>query len=197
MLWALLETCSATGGVAVTDIVVIGIGSNQGDSARIVRAAVGELRPLAGGAAEDFRVSSLWRTSPVDCPPDAPAFVNAAVAFPAPPEQTPEGMLAGLKALERRWGRLRSEVRNAPRILDLDLLIYGCARRDADDFVLPHPRGLGRRFVLAPAAEVAPELPWPGTGKTVAELEAALRSDEVVERIGAAPSAARPGRRTR
>ncbi|HEX7038053.1 MAG TPA: 2-amino-4-hydroxy-6-hydroxymethyldihydropteridine diphosphokinase [Pseudomonadales bacterium] len=174
----------------MTSMVLIGLGSNRGDSIAIVREAFVRLETFA---CEPVRRSSLWRTSPVDCPPGSAEFINAAAAFVARPEVTPESLLAGLKRLEGEFGRPRVRQRNAPRELDLDLLLFGDERRNAPDFVLPHPRAMNRRFVLAPAAEVLPEQVWPGTGRTIAELLAALESDEQVERLGG--SASRPDSR--
>jgi 2-amino-4-hydroxy-6-hydroxymethyldihydropteridine diphosphokinase len=164
-------------------MVVIGIGSNRGDSIRTVRASIAALEQFA---ACDFRASSLWRTSPVDCPPDAEDFVNAVVSFEPHPELTPEALLAALKSLERRFGRREAPLRNAPRELDLDLLVFGTERRATATFALPHPRAVTRRFVLAPAAEIVPELEWPGIGTRVVELLARLGSEERVERLCAA-----------
>lgn len=161
--------------------VLISIGSNQGDSVTIARGAIAELAELAGGR---FRASSLWRTSPVNCPAGSPDYVNASVAFTACAGESPESLLARLKALERRRGGRRPATRNAPRLLDLDLILFGDEVRDGPDLVLPHPRAVERRFVLEPSAEVAPDLRWPGTGRTIAELLAALRSDETVSRLG-------------
>jgi 2-amino-4-hydroxy-6-hydroxymethyldihydropteridine diphosphokinase len=161
-------------------MVLIGIGSNRGDSIRIVRASIAALQRFA---ARDFRASSLWRTSPVDCPPGAADFINAVVGFEPHPELTPEALLAALKTLEREFGRSEVSVRNAPRELDLDLLVFGAERRASAAFTLPHPRAAMRRFVLAPAAEIVPELPWPDTNASIAELLAALLSDESVERL--------------
>jgi 2-amino-4-hydroxy-6-hydroxymethyldihydropteridine diphosphokinase len=146
-----------------------------------VRAATERLRTFA---ARSFRASSLWRTSPVDCPPGVADFVNAVVCFVARAELSPETLLAELKSIEREFGRRAATVRNAPRELDLDLLVFGRERRAAPDFELPHPRGHLRRFVLAPAAEVAPALVWPGLDRTVAELLAALPPGEEAVRIG-------------
>jgi 2-amino-4-hydroxy-6-hydroxymethyldihydropteridine diphosphokinase len=161
-------------------LILVGIGSNRGDSTAIVRASIAALRGFAAGA---FRASSLWRTSPVDCPPDAGDYINAVVAFEPREGLTPESLLAELKHLERDFGRAARTVRNAPRELDLDLLVFGGQQRQRDDFVLPHPRAMQRRFVLAPAAEVAPDFRWPGQAATVAELLAALHSAERVERL--------------
>lgn len=160
--------------------VLVGLGSNRGDSVAIVREALGRLQRFAAGT---VRASSLWRTSPVDCPPGSGDFINAAAAFEPRPALSPESLLDGLKALEREYGRQRVEVRNAPRELDLDLLLFGDEVRDGADFVLPHPRAVNRLFVLAPAAEVAPDAVWPRTGRTVRDLLHTLDSDERVERL--------------
>ena len=161
-------------------MVLIGIGSNRGDSIRIVQASIAALTRFA---ARDFRASSLWRTSPVDCPPDSPDYINAAVGFLPRPELTPEVLLQELKVLEREFGRVDVSTRNAPRELDLDLLVFGTERRSTPAFTLPHPRAAMRRFVLAPVAEIAPDLRWPDTLASTCELLAALQSDERVERL--------------
>jgi 2-amino-4-hydroxy-6-hydroxymethyldihydropteridine diphosphokinase len=161
-------------------MVLIGLGSNRGESAAIVKAAMARLRRFARG---DVHCSSLWRTSPVDCPPGSGAFINAAAAFEAREGLEPEELLRGLKRLEAGFGRAATPVRNAPRELDLDLLLFDDQIRDSADFVLPHPRAVNRLFVLAPAAEVAPDAVWPGTGRTVAQLLEGLASDETVVRL--------------
>jgi len=161
-------------------MALIGLGSNQGDSIPIVRAAMMRLSAFAGGP---LRCSRLYRTSPVDCPPGSGDFVNAAAAFEPRAGLTPEALLAALKALEREFGREEAAVRNAPRALDLDLLLYGDEERARDDFVLPHPRAVNRLFVLEPAAEVLPDVVWPGTRRTIAELLEALETSERVEPI--------------
>lgn len=161
-------------------MVLIGLGSNRGDSVAIVTEALTRLQAFARGA---VRRSSLWRTSPVDCPPGSGDFINAAAAFEPRSDLTPERLLAELKALEAEYGRDRTSIRNAPRELDLDLLLFDDEVRDQPDFVLPHPRAVDRLFVLAPAAEVAPDVCWPGIGDTIALLCERLESDEYVERL--------------
>jgi 2-amino-4-hydroxy-6-hydroxymethyldihydropteridine diphosphokinase len=161
-------------------LILIGIGSNRGDSIGIVCESIERLRGFANG---EFRRSSLWRTSPVDCPPDSGSFVNAVVAFEPRDGLTPEALLAALKALEREFGRAATPLRNAPRELDLDLLVYGDETRMSPQFVLPHPRATERRFVLAPAAEIVADLRWPGTDTTVSELLGRIDDDETVERL--------------
>jgi 2-amino-4-hydroxy-6-hydroxymethyldihydropteridine diphosphokinase len=168
-------------------VVLIGVGSNEGESLAILAAAVRGLAQFAEPGS--LRCSRVWRTSPVDCPPESPDFLNAAVAFSARSGLTPESLLAALKSLERRFGREAKPVRNAPRSLDLDLLLFDEESRNTDWFTLPHPRATERMFVLAPAAEVAPDVRWPGTGITVEELLRRLESDEQVEPVAILESA--------
>ena len=163
-----------------SSMVLVGLGSNQGESARILQAALDRLAVFASGP---VTCSSFWRTSPVDCPPGSADFVNAVAVFAPQAALTPEALLAALKMLEAEFGPRESEVRHAPRALDLDLLLFGSEERATDDFSLPHPRAIQRRFVLVPAAEVAPALVWPGTGQTIAELCAALATDEELSRL--------------
>ena len=116
------------------------------------------------------RRSRLFETPAWPDPADPP-FVNAVAAIET--GLSPEGLLAALHAVEAGFGRRRSE-RNAPRTLDLDLLAYGAERRSGDGLVLPHPRLSERAFVLAPLADVAPGWRHPATGRTAAEMLAAL-----------------------
>lgn len=161
-------------------LILVGIGSNRGDSIGIVRQSIERLREFAVAG---FRASSLWRTSPVDCPPGSADFMNAVVAFEPRDGLSPEDLLAALKRLEMEFGRTAAPVRNAPRELDLDLLVYGDETRLTAQFVLPHPRATERRFVMAPAAEIVADLRWPGTRLTVAELLERIDDGEIVERV--------------
>lgn len=161
-------------------MILIGLGSNRGDSRRIVLEAMARLAEFAAG---EVRCSNLWRTSPVDCPPGSADFINAAAAFAARSDLTPEGLLRALKSIEVEYGRGAPTVRNAPRELDLDLLLFDDQTRDTETFTLPHPRAVDRLFVLAPAEEVLPDAVWPGTGSTIRALRAALETDEAVERL--------------
>ena len=127
--------------------------------------------------------SSLWQSTPVDCPPGSPLFVNAAVAFEPLRNETPESLLAKLQALEKEFGRRPKEVLNEPRPLDLDLIAFGNEVRSTPHLTLPHPRAQLRRFVLAPLNEIAPDLILPGQRRSIRDLLAALRNDEVVTRL--------------
>jgi 2-amino-4-hydroxy-6-hydroxymethyldihydropteridine diphosphokinase len=153
----------------------VGIGANLGDPAAQVRAAIDALAAVRGTRL--VSASSLYRTAPVGYA-DQPDFVNAVAAVDT--ELAPLELLGELHAIERSAGRERS-FRNAPRTLDLDLLLYGDASvRDAA-LVVPHPRMQERAFVLAPLAEIAPGARIPGHGG-VAECLARL-PDQGVTRI--------------
>lgn len=127
--------------------------------------------------------SSLWQTTPVDCPPGSPKFVNAVVGLVPRSGETPESLLAKLQELENEFGRLRGHVLNEPRTLDLDLIVFGAETRLSPNLILPHPRALVRRFVLQPLNEIAPELILPGQGKNVAQLLKGLPEGETATRL--------------
>lgn len=127
----------------------VGLGANLGDAAEAVRAALAALDGLP--QTRCVCASSLYRTAPVDAA--GPDYVNA-VAELATALQ-PLELLGELQALEQRAGRVRP-YRNAPRTLDLDLLLYGDVCMQTPRLVLPHPRMGERAFVLLPLAEIAP-----------------------------------------
>ena len=160
--------------------VFVALGSNLGDSRRIVLEAMAELQNLA---AAPILKSSLWDTSPVDCPPDSPKFVNAVVGLAPGVGETPESLLTKLKELEKEFGRRPKMILNEPRPLDLDLLAFGAEQRRTADLTLPHPRAHQRRFVLEPLAEIAPDLVLPGQSRKVSQLLADLASQETVRRL--------------
>jgi 2-amino-4-hydroxy-6-hydroxymethyldihydropteridine diphosphokinase len=163
--------------------VFVGLGANLGDPRATLEAATDELRALAAGGF--FRVSSAWRSAPVDA--GGPDFRNAVATFDT--VLTPLALLDALQAIELRFGRERP-YRNAPRTLDLDLLLYGVHDGDgglaqADDRLeLPHPRAHLRAFVLEPLAELWPDGTIPGRGG-VAALLAGVRAEggQRIERL--------------
>lgn len=146
----------------------------------IICAARAALKSFSSGT---FLASSLYRTSPVDCPPDSADFINAAVAFEPVHGLTPEKLLDEAKAMERAFGRGGVWARNAPRPLDVDVLVYGRERRSSAQFTVPHPRATERAFVLVPLDEIVPDFVWPGGTATVNELLAELDTDEVISRL--------------
>ena len=153
----------------------IALGANLGDPVATVQAAILALRQLP--QTEFVAASSLYRTAPVGLK-HQPDFINAVVQLVAvAPAPT---LLQTLFEIEARFGRRRS-VKNAPRTLDLDLLLYGDELSDDPQLTLPHPRLHQRAFVLAPLAEIAPQLVIPGRGP-VADL--LLRcADQQIEKL--------------
>lgn len=145
----------------------IALGGNLGDPGQTFRAA---LTRMAQWSPWPLRVSSLYRTPPVGCPPGSPPFLNAVAMLIPNPDETPESLLQKLLDLERAMGRQPAPVRNAPRPLDLDLIAFGREQRRSETLTLPHPRAHLRRFVLQPLGELAPDLVLPGQSLTVREL---------------------------
>lgn len=160
---------SRTGRAETTRRAYLGLGANLGDPRVQLAAAV---RALAGH--ERVRVtavSSLYRSAPVGGGPQ-PDYLNAVVAVET--ELGARALAALGHELERRAGRVRTHVRNAPRALDVDLLLFGEERITEPDLTVPHPRLARRAFALLPLAEVAPHARHPGLDRTAAELAAGV-----------------------
>lgn len=153
--------------------VYIGLGSNQDKPARQVTAALEALDTL-----DDTRlvkVSRLYRTAPWGRT-DQSDFVNATAAVDTTlPALT---LMAELLALEQRLGRRRDGVRWGPRVIDLDMLLYGHEVIDLPGLIVPHPRMHERGFVLTPLADLDPDLDIPGRG-CLKDLRAAISDHEV------------------
>ncbi len=148
------------------ELVALGLGANLGPAASTLREAVAELARWL----EPLRVSPLYRTEPISAIPQ-PDYLNLVVVGET--RLSPAALLAETTRLEARAGRLRA-VAEAPRTLDLDLLLFGDRVVAGAELCLPHPRLAGRRFVLAPLADLVPDHPVPPDGHTVAELLARL-----------------------
>ncbi len=146
-------------------IAYIGIGANLGDREANLRTALDHLRET--GAAEVLAVSRLVEADAVGGP-SQPRYLNGAAKIRTDLE--PHDLLRALKEAERRAGRKPSGVRWGPREADLDLLLYGSVVVRSPDLVVPHPLLRERHFVLAPLAEIAPDVRDPVTGKTMREL---------------------------
>ncbi|MGE0161038.1 MAG: 2-amino-4-hydroxy-6-hydroxymethyldihydropteridine diphosphokinase [Gemmatimonadales bacterium] len=171
--------------------VYVGLGSNLGEREEHLRRAVLALRD----AITIERVSSIWLTEPVGLR-EQPPFYNAVVGGRT--TLAPRALLHALLAVERGLGRVREAepVENGPRTIDLDLLLHGDRVLDERGLVLPHPRMTARRFVLAPLAEIAPDLRIGDHPRTVVEMLAALAPGQnAVERLalpGWPPEVIRP-----
>ena len=156
-------------------LAFIALGSNLGDSQKIILEAMAQLQKFA---TTPILRSSLWQTSPVDCPPDSPKFLNAMVALSPHVGETSESLLEKLKTLEKEFGRATKKVLNEPRPLDLDLIAFSNETRQTPHLILPHPRAYQRRFVLQPLCEITPDLILPGQNKTAAQLLADLPAED-------------------
>jgi 2-amino-4-hydroxy-6-hydroxymethyldihydropteridine diphosphokinase len=158
----------------------VALGSNLGDSRGVILNAMARLQQFSD---EPILKSSLWQTTPVDCPPDSPKFINAVVGMVPRKEETPESLLEKLQKLEKGFGRTPKKILNEPRPLDLDLIAYGHETRKTPHLTLPHPRAHLRHFVLQPLSEIAPDLILPGQAKSVSQLLAELPAGNSVERL--------------
>ncbi len=163
-----------------TLLAIVALGSNIGDSRKIILEAMGRLKTFSDAP---ILKSSLWRTSPVNCPPDSPEFVNAVAAFIPRKGESPESLLKKLQDLETEFGRTPKKVLNEPRPLDLDLIAFGAEARQTPELTLPHPRTHLRKFVLAPLNEIAPDFVLAGQGRAARALLDDLASEERVERM--------------
>lgn len=149
----------------------VGLGANLGDARATLLDAIQRLATLPGTSV--VARSSLYRTAPIHA--SGPEFVNAVVELRT--SLPPHELLRELQAIEHSHGRERP-YRNAPRTLDLDLLLYDEARIDDAQLTVPHPRLHERAFVLVPLAELAPDLLLPGRG-VVRDLLIGVRGQAV------------------
>ena len=148
--------------------VGLALGSNVGDRLAHLRQGMAELL-LRLPQLKILAVAPIYETDPVDCTPDSGAFYNTVMEVEW--EGDPRELRRHTEAVEWAQGRPKQRPRNAPRVLDLDLLYAGdwVLRGDAE-LELPHPRLAERRFVLEPLAAIRPDLVLPGQTRTVAQL---------------------------
>ena len=155
--------------------VGIALGSNLGDRLANLRAARDLLVSL-GRPGTGHLQAPIYQTTPVNCPPESPEFYNTVVEIDF--EGTPVALLAQTQRIETQLGRTVAGERNAPRVIDVDLLYFGEEILDSGALVLPHPRLTRRRFVLQPLADIRPELKLPGNDTAIAEHLRRLDSNE-------------------
>jgi len=157
----------------MTDVIAyVALGANLSDPVRQVVSALAALDSLPG--THVTKKSALYRTAPVGNI-DQPEFVNAVAEIET--RLPPHELLAALLALEARQGRVRA-FPNAPRTLDLDVLLYDNLQLDEPGLTIPHPRMHERGFVLVPLREIAPECISPGRG-VVSELLSEIDTSDI------------------
>lgn len=160
---------------SVSRRAAIALGSNLGNRLHHLQAARDLIRKLAP-ADSDFLQAPVYQTAPVSCPDDSPDFYNTIVEFEYP--GSPYELLDATQAIEFHLGRQPGTEKNAPRVVDLDILYFGDAIETGGLLELPHPRLTSRRFVLQPLADIRPDLELPGDDATIAEHLAHLDTDE-------------------
>ncbi|MCX6357070.1 MAG: 2-amino-4-hydroxy-6-hydroxymethyldihydropteridine diphosphokinase [Candidatus Aureabacteria bacterium] len=166
------------GGRRVKEIAYIGLGSNLGDPKKRLREAINLIAAIPG--IKIGGISSLYHTEPVGGPLQT-WYYNAAVGVET--SLAPEELIAALQRIEGEMGRARGG-RNAPRTIDLDILLFGERVVQGDRLTIPHPRMCERRFVLAPMAEIAPGIVHPVKGETMGALLNSLSDVHKVVRKG-------------
>lgn len=159
---------------AQTRIACVALGANIGEPLRQIEAGFSALAVLPGTRLTAR--SSLYRSAPVGYA-DQPDFINAVAMIETPLD--PHALLDALLGIERAFGRVR-DFPNAPRTLDLDIVLYGDLVLHEPGLTIPHARMLERAFVMLPLAEIAPDAEVPGCGR-VRELAARLDAVSVAQ----------------
>lgn len=155
--------------------VYLSLGSNLGDRAATIAQAVEALRELGDVTA----VSAFYETEPVDFTRQ-PWFLNVAVAMET--DKLPRQFLAAIHRIEAKMGRRRT-VAKGPRVIDIDVLMFGASVIETHELTVPHAAMHERRFVLEPLAEIAPDARHPVLKKTVRELRDALPPGQAVRKV--------------
>jgi 2-amino-4-hydroxy-6-hydroxymethyldihydropteridine diphosphokinase len=155
--------------------VYLSLGSNTGDRAGNMRTAIEQLSQIG----EVVAVSSFYDTEPVDFTAQ-PWFLNCVVSLET--AKGPAQVLQGALAIEQGMGRRRTQAKS-PRNIDIDVLLYGDQIVDEKGLQIPHPGFAGRRFVLEPLVEIAPDARHPVLKKTARELRDALPPGQVVRKL--------------
>jgi len=173
----IIDADTLTGEMRPIRRAVLSLGSNLGDRLQSIQGAVSSLADTPDVWVT--AVSPVYETEPVDSPPDAGPYLNAVVLLDT--TVSPQLLLDRALAIEDAYERERSDVTNAPRTLDVDLIAVGDKVIDEPSLTLPHPRAAQRPFVLLPWADLEPAAELPGAGP-IAELLEGLDRSGVVRR---------------
>lgn len=160
------------------EVAYLSLGSNVGDRVANLDAAIVRLRILG----EVVAVSSFYETEPVGFAAQ-PWFLNCVVKLET--KKTPAQLLADLLALEQGMGRVRGQ-KNGPRVIDVDILLFGESVIESKGLTIPHPAMHQRRFVLEPLAEIAPDVRHPVFKRTIQELRDELPPGQAVRKLSKA-----------
>jgi 2-amino-4-hydroxy-6-hydroxymethyldihydropteridine diphosphokinase len=156
--------------------VYLSLGANLGDREGNLRAAI---EALPGAGVRVGRVSSFYETEPVDYL-EQPWFLNCVVQGETEVEAVE--LLRRLRAIEASMGS-KKEFAKGPRVLDIDILLFGDETVDTPELQVPHPRMLERKFVLAPLAEIAPELKHPSWSARASEILGAVQDASAIRKL--------------
>ena len=156
-------------------LVYLSLGSNVGDQAANLRAAIDHL----GSLGKVLAVSSFYETEPVEVTAQ-PWFLNCVVKLDT--EKMPKQLLSGILDIEMEMGRRRLE-KKGPRLIDIDILLFGNSIIETKGLTVPHVSMHQRRFVLVPLAEIAPEVRHPVFKRTVRELRDSLPRGQTVRKL--------------
>jgi 2-amino-4-hydroxy-6-hydroxymethyldihydropteridine diphosphokinase len=159
----------------VREPVYLSLGSNIGDRAGNLQAAIDRLRAFG----EIVAVSSFYETEPVEFTAQA-WFLNCAVALST--EKTPRELLAGILDIEQQLGRRRGQAKG-PRVIDIDIVLFDDLIVEDPGLKIPHPAMHERRFVLEPLAEIAPDAYHPALKRTIRDLHDALKPGQKVRKL--------------
>jgi len=156
----------------------VGIGSNVGDRVAFARRAVHALKERPG--IRLAKVSSIYETSPIGGPPQR-SFVNLVLKLET--DLDARQLLETTRAIETRLGREPSDIHWGPRVVDLDILLFGEDKISEPDLEIPHPRMTGRRFVLVPLLEIEPDASDPWGARYADVLDEAEGEVELLEKF--------------
>ncbi|MBO9522543.1 MAG: 2-amino-4-hydroxy-6-hydroxymethyldihydropteridine diphosphokinase [Nocardioidaceae bacterium] len=176
---AVIDTDTLTGEMHPIRRAVVSLGSNLGDRLVTLQGAVDAIADTPEVWVTG--VSPVYETAPIDAPEDSEDYLNAIVTFDT--TLSAKTLLERALAVESAFGRDRGPdvVRNAPRTLDVDLIVVGDRRADDEHLTLPHPRAAERAFVLAPWFDLEPDAEIPGAGP-IAELLEKTGRDGITRR---------------